>query len=377
MIAAGDAPWEAAAIGEIDASSTLRLVRRCVDVADLLAVARSERAAAAIVSANLAGLDVDSVHQLERAGVRVAAVDDDVARCAALGIVRLLRLGALDEVERDGQGPVAGAHAALAPLVAVWGPTGAPGRSTVSLELAASTASRTIETVLIDADTCGGALGQMLGMLDDVSGLVAACRSANQGRPHEVLEQLLDVDPGLRLLTGVPRGDMWAQVRSGALEIVLSQARTDAELVVVDCGFALDNGSGQASRNHATLHILEQAAAVVVVGRPEPVGLARLIRGLHDVSDAVASEPVIVVNQMRSSLGWSQREVYATLSRLTGREPAASLPFEQVSLDRAAMMGTSVRKAVPSSAFVKAMDAVVTHVLTAAGVGAVLGAARR
>ena len=49
VLAAGGAPWEAAAIGEIEASDGLRLVRRCVDVADLLALADSELAGAALV----------------------------------------------------------------------------------------------------------------------------------------------------------------------------------------------------------------------------------------------------------------------------------------------------------------------------------------
>ncbi|MCW2841802.1 MAG: hypothetical protein JWR55_3285, partial [Aeromicrobium sp.] len=73
-IAAGDAAWEQAALLEIDASRGLRLTRRCVDVADLLALAHTGQAAAAIVSADLPGLDVDAVHELERGGVRVAAL---------------------------------------------------------------------------------------------------------------------------------------------------------------------------------------------------------------------------------------------------------------------------------------------------------------
>jgi MinD-like ATPase involved in chromosome partitioning or flagellar assembly len=365
VVAAGDASWEQAVIREIDASSVLRLTRRCVDVADLLAVAHTGRAAAALVSVDLPGLDVDAVHQLEQAGVRVAAVEADPTRCHDLGISRGLRLGALDDVERElpeGSGVPQGRRA---PLVAVWGPSGAPGRSTVALGLAAAAAARGVDTVLIDADTYGGSLGQSLGVLDDVSGLVAACRAANNGRPHEVVEHLVAIDPGLRLLTGLPRADMWPQVRTGAFEGVLGQLRGRAELVVADCGFSLEPGTSPgAARNQTTLQVIEQADAVVVVGRPDPVGLARLVRAVHDLADVLPGrEPVVAVNMMRSSLGWGERDIRATVARLTGLEPVVHLPHDQSGLDLAAVTGRSPRLAAPSSPFVARIETLTSHLL--------------
>lgn len=375
MIAAGEASWEAEAIRELESSPSLRLVRRCVDVADLLAVANNERAVAAIVSIELSGLDLDTVHRLESAGVQVAAVHDDPARCSALGITRRLRLGALDEIFADPISPAATSDEVSAPVVAVWGPTGAPGRSTVALALASAAAARGVDTVLVDADTYGGALGQMLGMLDDVSGLVAACRAANQGRAREVTDQLLDVDPGLRLLTGVPRADMWPQIRAGALDVVLAQLRKIAGLVVVDCGFSIEEGSGPTGRDQTTLQMLDQASAVVVVGKPDPVGLSRLIRGLHDLGDvATRAEPIVVVNQMRSSLGWGEREVGSTLSRLTGHDPAVFLPFDQSGIDLAAVSGRSPRE-LASSSFLARLDVLTSRVIAAVSHDAILAAA--
>ena len=105
VLAAGGAPWEAAAIREIERSAELRLVRRCVDVADLLAVAETDLAAAALVTADLAGLDADAVYRLEHAGIRVAAVESDEEPCRALGIERTVRLGSLDVVARDAPVP--------------------------------------------------------------------------------------------------------------------------------------------------------------------------------------------------------------------------------------------------------------------------------
>jgi Flp pilus assembly CpaE family ATPase len=358
VLAAGGASWEAAAIREIEASTMLRLVRRCVDVADLLAVAETDLATGALVTTDLPGLDADAVYRLEHAGVRVAAVESDEEESRALGIGRSLRLGALDVIARDAPAPRHAPQEERAPLIAVWGPAGAPGRSTVALGLASATAAQGIDTVLVDADTYGGSLGQALSVLDDVSGLVAACRAANTGRVAEVTDHLLDIDDRLRLLTGLPRADMWPQVRTGALELVLARLRTIAGLLVVDCGFSLEVGTGHAGhRNQSTLQVLDQADAIVAVGRPDPVGLARLVRGLHDLADVVPGRvPTLVVNMTRMSLGWREREVDATLRRLTGIVPATYLPFDQSGLDLAAVSGRTPREVSPSSPFVTRVE---------------------
>jgi MinD-like ATPase involved in chromosome partitioning or flagellar assembly len=365
VIAAGGAAWEEAAIREVESSSVLRLARRCVDVADLLAIAHTGRAAAAIVSVELTGLDVDAVARLEAAGVQVAAVQPPAGRGEALGIHRVLRLGDLDDIAREGWTRPEPAAADRAPLVAVWGPGGAPGRSTVALSLASSAAARGIDTVLVDADTHGGALGQMLSVLDDVSGLVAACRAVNNGRAGEVVDHLLEVDPSLRLLTGVPRADMWSQVRTSAMRGVLDELSTHSGLVVADVGAPIESAAGPGpSRDQTTVQVLESADAVLVVGRPDPVGLSRLVRAVHDLAALVPEvRPVVVVNMMRSTLGWHEREVRATVLRLTGTEPVVHLPHDQSGLDLAAMSGRSPREAAPSSPFVARVEVLTSHVL--------------
>jgi MinD superfamily P-loop ATPase len=105
-----------------------------------------------------------------------------------------------------------------------------------------------------------------------------------------------------------------------------------------------------------TRHLLSAADVVLVVGRPDPVGLSRLVRAVHDLSDVVDMEPVLTVNLMRSSLGWSEREVASTLTRLTGIEPVTFIPADVAVMDLAVMRGQLPRVAAPSSAFVSAVD---------------------
>ena len=72
----------------------------------------------------------------------------------------------------------AGYRRASCPL----GSAGAPGRTTVAVNLAAELARLGQPTVLVDADTYGGCVAQSLSLLDEAPGLAAATRSAGLGR---------------------------------------------------------------------------------------------------------------------------------------------------------------------------------------------------
>ena len=60
------AAWEAELVGALDrADHGVRVVRRCVDVAELLAAAATGTGQAALLSGELRRLDVDAVARLE------------------------------------------------------------------------------------------------------------------------------------------------------------------------------------------------------------------------------------------------------------------------------------------------------------------------
>ena len=63
----------------------------------------------------------------------------------------------------------------MSQLLAVWGPTGAPGRTTVAINVASELAELGQSVLLIDADSYGGAIAPTLGLIDDAAGFAAAC----------------------------------------------------------------------------------------------------------------------------------------------------------------------------------------------------------
>ena len=369
--AAGEA-WESTAVQHMQATSDLHLGRRCVDVPDLLAIASAKGAQVALISLALPGLDADTVYRLGQHQIRVVAVVEPSSahRAHALGIASTIGPHVLDSIATFLAGlsmPDAAVHvpAAVAAddegtIVAVWGPAGAPGRSTVSLSLACEFAALGHRTLLIDADPYGGAIAQMLGVLDEVSGLLAAARAANAGTLESVHEHAYTVSDNLALLTGLPRAALWAQLRGGAIDSLFARARAESEVVVVDCGFSLESAevldSGAPRRNQLTLQAVEHADRVVVVGTADPVGLTRLARGIHELKEAVPGAPFdVVVNRYRPEMGWSTDQVSDTLHRLTRMAPIAFLPNDQRATDRALITGRSLLEAVPDAPVVRAI----------------------
>jgi hypothetical protein len=108
-------------------------------------------------------------------------------------------------------------------LVVVWGPKGAPGRTTIAINLAFESLQLAGETLLVDADTYGGSVVQTLGFLDDCPGLAWAARLASRGELDgpKLWQATRRASPnGLRVLAGLPRAELWTEVRPSTWESV-------------------------------------------------------------------------------------------------------------------------------------------------------------
>jgi MinD-like ATPase involved in chromosome partitioning or flagellar assembly len=402
LLAAAGEPWETDVVQSLQRpGSALTLVRRCMDVPDAVATAASGQADVVLFGPGLPGLDADAIARVREAGAIAVGLVSSVAGSAEAdpeGSARLQRLGvscvlawpdldALGAVlaaadaaasDEDGAafaGPRAGFRAdglgvtgvefgvegSATPrgrMIAVWGPAGAPGRSTVALGLAAELAERRVPTLLVDADVYGGAIAQMLAVLDEVSGLLAAARLANTGSLDlmGLHGHIREVNPSLRVLTGLPRADRWPQLRPAALSQVLHVARQMAPTVVVDCGFCLEQDeelsfdTAAPRRNGATMLVLEQADQILTVGAADPLGLSRLARGVLDLREAVpGADLVVVLNRVRDGLGWSHDEIGETVHRFTGLTPAAYLPEDRAAIDKAWLGGRSLVECAPDA----------------------------
>jgi Flp pilus assembly CpaE family ATPase len=400
LSAADGAPWEAGLVVALERDDHgVAVVRRCVDVVDLLAVAATGQARAALVAAGLRRLDADAIDRLVASGVAPVAVvrrGDSAAeeRLRAMGVHHLVPDDAdprvvasvIAEAVAFGDGnstrpmrtfgdPAAATSMVIPPtgtasgaptpqrrgsVVAVWGPTGAPGRTTVAVTLADELARLGCASLLMDADVYGGVIAAVLGLLDESPGLAAACRQAAATRLDAAALAGLcwQLAPTLRVLTGIPRAERWPELRASAVESVLAAARALADFTVVDCGFSLESDEELSydtvapRRNGATLAALDSADVIIAVGAADPIGLQRLVRGLSEVRDAEIAAPIwVVLNKVRRGVvpGDPRTELSSALSRFAGRQPAALLPYDAESLDAALAVGKTLGEVRPAS----------------------------
>ena len=272
--------------------------------------------------------------------------------------------------------PAAGSRAngpSRTPVIAVWGPTGAPGRTTIATTLAAELADRGIEVLLVDADTYGGCVAQTLGLLDEAPGVAAACRAADQGiLDLPALSRIApEVVSGLRVLTGLPKAERWPEVRAAALERVLELSRSLVRVVVVDCGFCLEDDEELSydtvapRRNEATLTSLAASDVVVAVGGADPVALQRFVRGLQELGTVPSGEPVPVVNRVRSAAVGSRPEsrIADSLLRFAGLASVRFVPEGGLAVDGALLAGRSLVEHAPESPVRRAVADLATAVV--------------
>ena len=420
-----DARWEAGLVSAFERSEhNITVVRRCVDLADLLATAATGTARAALLSADLRRLDRDALARLAAGHIAVVGLvppGDEEAdrRLRQLGVRFVLPAdagagvisAAVSEAVAllDGAGepepgladplqmlpvsprPPGRVAADVVPgtgrVVAVWGPTGAPGRTTIAVNLASEIAAAGQPALLIDADVYGGVIGQLLGVLEEAPGLAAAARMANNGSIDVAALAGLcrSVSPQLRVLTGITRADRWPELRTGAMEIVLALARSIAAVVVVDLGFCLEQDEELSydttapRRNGATLAVLEQSDIVIAVAAGDPVGLQRFVRGYGDLRELLGGvEPTVVVNKIRQRVvpGDPVAEIAAALQRYVGVARIHPVPYDRPALDAALADGRSLAESAAGSPARKAIAALAHDLVGGAGQRRVRGNGR-
>jgi MinD-like ATPase involved in chromosome partitioning or flagellar assembly len=403
LVVAG-AAWESTALALLAERQGIVVLKRCVDLDDLLASASAGQADVAVLGVDTHGLDQAAVDLLRKHSVRPVAVVPDGAgldaarlRATRIGIrstVSEAELATLPdavlagEVPTDMVAPAETSEDATPPagpggrVLMVWGPAGAPGRTTLAVGLAAELAQRGRRTTLVDADPYGGAIAQQLGILDEVSGLLAAARLTAGGTlPERFGSVQRTVGPHLGVVTGLPRPDRWVEVRTGVVEHVLEVGRDHGQ-VVVDTGFSLEQDpasdfGSRPGRNQMTLGALEVADEVVVVGSADPVGLSRLARGLVELRDLIGGSPVrVVVNRMRPTLGWSEKDIAGMVEGFTRLTGLHFLPDDRAAVDRALVAGRTVVES-GDAALGRAIVGVVDELLPESVRGAPAGRLRR
>jgi MinD-like ATPase involved in chromosome partitioning or flagellar assembly len=382
------------------------IVARCTTAHELASRIETVAPDVAIVAATERHLTSSLVSVCDDAGVRILALvanELDRRHASSLGLLETVDLSAeWPELEKElSIIPVrqAQSHEFQSPpspsgsgtIIAVWGPAGAPGRTTVAINVAAELAAAGCTVALADVDTYSGSIAPTLGMLDEAPGFAAACRlagadSLNRAELERIGQRYGSGRSGFWVLTGIGRPSRWPELSAQRVSTTLAQCRSWVDFTVVDTGFSLEHDEEISSdlfaprRNAASITALREADRVVAVGAADPVGLSRFLRAHVDLVETVAEGRVLVaMNKLRASaIGLNPiGQVTQTLSRFGGIESAAMIPFDSAALDAAILGGRTLADAAPRSQARVAIRDLVTSRLLPAPVGKVRARALR
>ena len=308
----------------VDRSGTgLKVVRQCANVTELLSVGLARKARLAVLDTALPELDRTVAERLRHVGVcgvlLVGPGEGDweqpgwtvlPRQCPVETVVRHLQQAAVvgedGEVRESAQDSEEG-EGPEGKLVVVWGPHGAPGRTTVAASLAHGLAARG-GSILVDADVDAPSLNQLLYLPEQtVSIATAANLAARSVLDRETLERLLmPVGPGAWLLGGMGRAGRWRELPPVAMERVWSLCRGTVRWTVVDVAGGeieeeVDSYTMEPGRGALVASLLRVADVIVVVGLADTIGVRRLVQILEGLRhmEGVGGLLQVVVNRLR------------------------------------------------------------------------------
>ncbi|MFE6995252.1 CpaE family protein [Microbacterium sp. NPDC057659] len=340
-----------------------------IDAADLQA------ADALVITPSRRWITRDLIAACDRAAVRIVAFGDGEERLLARhGLAPALpedtpgwRIAETLVADHPGVQP-APAEARASRVIAVWGPHGAPGRTTLAIQLAVELARTGRRTALLDADTTAPSIALQLGLGDEAPGLAAACRRAELGSLDRAelsrLAVALETSAGpIDVLGGLNRPSRWPELGAARMHGALTACRDWAEEIVVDVSASFeeeedDYDLAAPSRHAATSAALREADAIIAVTSADPIGVSRFVRGHAELRHLVGATPITVVaNSVRPGpLGIDARgQIRRTLDRFAGIDDVQFLPYDLRAADAALLHARPIADVLPRSSLVAAV----------------------
>lgn len=229
-------------------------------------------------------------------------------------------------------------------VIAVTGPYGSTGKTTVAINIAVELSLGSDRVLLIDGDLQGHSIANHFLLTEAPAGLGAAVRIAGQNRIDQSQIERLSFQyqkSTLRIMPGSGGlfGQGFDQLAIGGL---LESARENFDFTVVDLGsIPVEDQSPQALLNQS---VLAQADKSIVVALADPIGIFRLL-SIEQQALSACGDPLLIVNRVRNSVIWqARREIEITLQRLSTLAPKAYLADDPAHLDQA------LRTGVPAAA---------------------------
>jgi pilus assembly protein CpaE len=221
------------------------------------------------------------------------------------------------EQEKLERFPVAVAAPAAAPadldpgrIVAVFGPKGGIGRTTVAVNLAVAAASELGQrTALVDGSFQFGDVGVLLNLNPKNKSIADLAPDLEAGLELETIDPFLTVhSSGTKVLLAPPSPEMAELVTAVGVRKVLQMLRRTNDLIIVDCS---------SSMSDTTLAILDEADVILTMLTLEITSIKnmRLFLEVTDQLGYESSSIKLVLNRADSTLGIRVTDVEQSIGR--------------------------------------------------------------
>ena len=345
LLALTDQTWQLQVMTALNDNSQIKIRRRCVDSVDLMSAIHLGLANKVVISAGFENLnsttisgakklgcdvygiylenDIDSLDKLVGVGVNSNfAIDETDVEKSLKGLINLLlNVSEIDKFnnELEDLSQVPG-------LVCVWGTNGSPGRSSVAINLSFSLASKNSPTLLVDLDAIVPSLAPALGLVSEVPGVSSLVHDALKGRlsQESIEKNVIEVNPGLHVLTGISNPKRWPELRTEGLIQVLKLCSQMYANIICDLSAVLPE-STDSSLNDVDIFrrfdhipkVLEISSRNIFVLSATPLSLIRASEALEALHEINKSEPLIILNKINEiNLG---QKYESTVEAILGR----------------------------------------------------------
>jgi energy-coupling factor transporter ATP-binding protein EcfA2 len=225
-------------------------------------------------------------------------------------------------------------------VIAVWGPAGSPGRSTLALCLTATLARRNQQVMVVDGDSYSPSLSPMLGLHETRSGVQSLSRQARLETVEAKSLEACAVHYSLGgqsffVVTGLNSPAQYVDCGSLAWSQALTTLRSVGHTLVVDLAAPLLQLPGETiggpMRNALTLATLDVADRVLAVANPTPLSILRLSRDwprLSELADAASID--VCLNNAPANDQRSIDESVHALWQFTGHDETTVFPRDRL-----------------------------------------------
>jgi Flp pilus assembly CpaE family ATPase len=223
--------------------------------------------------------------------------------------------------------------------ICVTGPSAGVGVTEVAISLARAI-SETTATGLVDLDPVWPSVAQRLGL--PVHPNIRTALDHAFHTPDRIRSATLEVEDGLTVIGGLADGGAGARISRHDVLTLLDAIGAFCDVVVADIGPITQAEKG----------LLREFDSLLVVGRGDPVGIARLIKTVARLLEERPEPSILTVVNCLERGSFRRSEIVAEFDRALPDVPVVTLPFDtrlgRAAWDGALDAGPRLRKAVAS-----------------------------